>query len=116
MEGIHIFGKFINCKNEKSLYSKKQLKKYIVSAIKEAGLTPLGGYFYKFKKGGVTGMVLLAESHVAIHTWPELDNSLTVDIYTCNFSKNNDEKAKKTLELLANNFLPEKIEKEIIKD
>ena len=37
------------------------------------------------QRGGVTGVVLLAESHVAIHTWPELGN-VTLDIYVCNFN------------------------------
>jgi spermidine synthase len=41
---------------------------------------------------GVTGTVLLAESHLAIHTWPET-GSVTIDVYVCNFSADNSGKA-----------------------
>jgi S-adenosylmethionine decarboxylase proenzyme len=116
MEGIHIFGKFINCKRTDFLLNKKKLEKEITNAINKSGLTALGGYFYKFRKGGVTGMVLLAESHVAIHTWPELNNSLTIDVYTCNYSENNDDKAKLVFEILASRFVPKRIKKKIVKD
>ena len=55
--------------------------------------------------GGITGMVLLAESHVAIHTWPELQ-AVTLDIYVCNFSRDNTTSAEKILNLLLQAFNP----------
>ena len=48
------------------------------------GLQAVGELFYRFPApGGVTGVVLLAESHLAVHTWPEL-GAVTLDIYVCN--------------------------------
>ncbi len=44
--------------------------------------------------GGVTGVVVLAESHLAIHTWPE-KMSVTVDVYVCNYGSDNREKARR---------------------
>jgi spermidine synthase len=45
----------------------------------------------------VTGTVLLAESHLAIHTWPET-GSVTIDVYVCNFSADNSGKARRLME------------------
>ncbi len=42
---------------------------------------------------GVTGTVVLAESHLAIHTWPETGD-VTLDVYVCNFSRDNSDRAQ----------------------
>jgi len=48
-----------------------------------AGAYILGGHFHSFGAGGgVTGVLLLAESHISIHTWPE-DGFAAVDIFMC---------------------------------
>ena len=54
----------------------------MVDAAREAGATILGRSFHKFTPRGVTGIVAIAESHLAIHTWPEHQYA-AVDIFTC---------------------------------
>lgn len=52
-------------------------------AAAAAGATILGAHMHHFGEGfGVTGVVLLAESHMSIHTWPEYDYA-AVDIFLC---------------------------------
>ena len=46
-------------------------------------MTVVGDSFHQFEPQGVTGTVLLAESHLAIHTWPE-QGFVTIDVYVCN--------------------------------
>ena len=71
-----------------------------------AGLTVVGEHFHTFADaGGVTGLVLLAESHLAIHTWPEL-NSVTLDVYVCNFRDDNSSKAQALTDALVTLFAP----------
>ncbi len=41
----------------------------------------------------MTGTVVLAESHLAIHTWPETGD-VTLDVYVCNFSRDNGDCAR----------------------
>jgi spermidine synthase len=53
----------------------------------------------------VTGTVLLAESHLAIHTWPET-GSVTIDVYVCNFSADNSGKARRLMEGVIEALLP----------
>ena len=54
----------------------------MIDAAREAGANILGRSFHKFTPRGVTGIVAIAESHLAIHTWPE-HGYAAVDIFTC---------------------------------
>jgi S-adenosylmethionine decarboxylase len=57
-------------------------------ACAEAGLEVVAAAFHQFPAAGATGALVLAESHLAIHTWPELD-AVTLDLYVCNHSQDN---------------------------
>ena len=52
------------------------------TAAQQAQATVLNSYFHEFEPTGITGMVVIAESHIAIHTWPE-DGYASIDVYTC---------------------------------
>ncbi|MFN4195262.1 MAG: S-adenosylmethionine decarboxylase family protein [Thermosynechococcus sp.] len=68
---------------------------------------PLGELFHQFgEAGGVTGAVVLAESHLAIHTWPE-KRYVTLDVYVCNYSQDNRGKAQALFDQLVAVFDPE---------
>lgn len=54
----------------------------MLNGTKAARATIISHNFHKFSPYGVSGMVVIAESHVAIHTWPE-HNYAAVDIFTC---------------------------------
>lgn len=51
-------------------------------AAELAGATIIGEQFHSFAGDGVSGVLLIAESHLSIHTWPEL-GEVAIDIYTC---------------------------------
>jgi S-adenosylmethionine decarboxylase len=51
-------------------------------------------------------VVLLAESHLAVHTWPEL-RAVTVDVYVCNFGADNTARADALMDRLVTAFAPE---------
>ena len=75
------------------------LRRFCHDSINRAGLTILGDLFHEFDGGGVTGTVVLAESHLAIHTWPEY-GFVTVDVYVCNLATDNSDKAKRLFRAL----------------
>lgn len=53
------------------------------AAADAAGATPVAGHFHPFGPGlGVTGVLLLKESHISIHTWPE-HGFAAVDVFMC---------------------------------
>ena len=47
-----------------------------------SGATVLGGDFHRFQPNGVSGVLLLAESHISIHTWPEREFA-ALDVFMC---------------------------------
>jgi len=79
----------------------------VVDAVNKSDLTVVETCFKEFEDGGgVTAAVLLLESHVVIHTWPDRNNTVIGDISVCNYSQNNAEKAKRLEQGLAGTFLP----------
>lgn len=81
-----------------------------VALVKAAGLQPVAELFHTFANsaqgpGGITATVLLAESHLCLHTWPER-SSVTLDVYVCNFSGDNSAKAAHLTEALLALFEP----------
>ena len=59
-----------------------RLESILLEAISRAGATIIQPFFHQFSPHGVSGIVVIAESHVAIHTWPEFGYG-AVDIFTC---------------------------------
>jgi len=99
--GIHLIAEFWN---GKIIEKPKEVGKILVRAAKEAKSVPLEVTIHKFSPQGITGVVLLAESHIAFHAWPEI-NYLAIDIFTCG----NRAMPYKALEYLKKEFKPKKI-------
>ncbi|MEM1689591.1 MAG: adenosylmethionine decarboxylase [Candidatus Hadarchaeales archaeon] len=106
--GLHIIAEFLGVKEEK-IATIKQLKPIVERVVKKSGLNVVSSAYHQFKPYGVTCVYLLMESHLAIHTWPEVCY-MAVDIFTCGKNR----KAKETLELLRKEFSPKKVKMKII--
>lgn len=111
MKGLHIIGDMHHCAADEFLESAGALRVLCVKACHEAGLTVLGEHFYQFKGadatqiGGATGAVILAESHLAIHTWPERGQA-TLDVYVCNVTIDNSAKAEQLFQRMSDALRP----------
>jgi S-adenosylmethionine decarboxylase len=79
--GRHMLLELREC-NQAVLDDLKYLENALVSAAKEAGATVIDQSFHQFAPQGVSGVVLIAESHLSLHTWPEHAYA-AVDIFTC---------------------------------
>ena len=100
MEGIHLLGEWYGCPADEPLLTQADaLRDLCRQAVNESGLTIVGDRFFQFEPQGVTGTVLLAESHLAIHTWPEA-GFVTVDVYVCNYTTDNTAKAERVFDAL----------------
>ncbi|MDX9717482.1 adenosylmethionine decarboxylase [Thauera sp. WH-2] len=114
MNGLHLIADIYRCRAASELLvNRGRLETLCVEECREAGLTPLGAYFYQFldEQGGdagVTGTVVLAESHLAIHTWPETGD-VTLDVYVCNFSRDNSERARQVFQRVIDALAPDEI-------
>jgi len=80
--GRHLLLELKDC-NRELLSDLSFLRNTLLSAAREAGATIIGDSFHPFPPyGGVSGVVIIAESHLSIHTWPEYGYA-AVDIFTC---------------------------------
>ncbi len=106
--GLHMMGDFYGCRcAPELLWQIKPVKRNCLRFVEKVGLNAVGHKFHKFEGGGVTGMVVLAESHMSVHTWPE-HGHVTVDVYVCSYTEDNRPNARKLYRLLTDLFLPAK--------
>lgn len=77
--GNHVIAEFMGCSN---LDAYEHLEEVLRAAALAAHATVINVMTYKFSPQGMTGLVLLSESHISIHTWPEFGYA-SIDIYTC---------------------------------
>lgn len=107
MLGLHLTADLRGCPAQAPLMTDADaLRRFCLRAVADAGLQAVGELFHPFPApGGVTGMVLLAESHLAVHTWPEL-GAVTLDVYVCNRGADNGPRAAALLAALEQAFTP----------
>lgn len=77
--GRHLIIEFYNCQNHGSM---DKIESVMIKACKDTGATVLYSYIHPFEGGGVSGMIVLAESHMSVHSWPER-SYVSLDIYVC---------------------------------
>ncbi len=77
--GTHMVADFWGAKE---IMTEKELSELLLGAAKEAGAYPLQTAIHRFEPRGITGAVILSESHIALHTWPERDYT-AIDVFTC---------------------------------
>ncbi|MFG6466016.1 adenosylmethionine decarboxylase [Roseateles sp. BYS87W] len=86
-------------------------------AVQTAGLSGVADLMHRFGpaygQSGITGVVLLAESHLAVHTWPEL-GAVTLDVYVCNYGADNSAKAQALLDQLVAAFAPQAVQRQAL--
>jgi len=116
MNGLHLIADLHECRCAPGLLlDAPGLESFCVDACQRHGLTVVGRLFHAFRDtgglpAGVTGTVVLAESHLAVHTWPEIA-SVTLDVYVCNFSGDNSERAHALFAEVINHFSPNRLGK-----
>jgi len=103
--GTHLLVNLYGCPVE-LLKKSKLVLKLLNETVKEAKLHKVGESEHQFKPYGATAFVLLAESHISIHTWPEKNGMAALDIFTC--GKEGD--AYEAFKVLTKKFKPTKIE------
>ena len=121
MQGLHLTADLRGCAaGRPEMIETASLRKLCLAAVARSGLTTVGELFHRFvpaspsahegTPSGITGVVLLAESHLAVHTWPELE-AATLDVYVCNFGADNSARAHALMEALLEAFAPARFER-----
>ncbi len=83
MEGLgtHLIAELFNC-NEFHINDVKKVEEVMMAAAELSSATIIKPFFHKFSPYGISGVIIIAESHFTIHTWPEYGYA-AVDIFTC---------------------------------
>lgn len=118
MQGLHLTADLHGCDAEApAMTEPAALRAACRAAVDAVGLQAVGELFHRFapRPGtshppGVTGVVLLAESHLAVHTWPEL-GAVTLDVYVCNLGADHSSQAEALLARLIALFAPAAVER-----
>jgi S-adenosylmethionine decarboxylase len=112
MNGLHLTADLYRCRCDLAwLTDAQQLGDWCLNLVQGTGLQAVNHLFHTFPAtaqgpGGVTATILLAESHLCLHTWPE-QRAVTADVYVCNFGGNHSAKARALMEALVRRFQPE---------
>jgi S-adenosylmethionine decarboxylase proenzyme len=100
--GRHLIVEMTDARN---INSPEALERGLREAVEAIDGTLLGVHVYAFPVHGVTGVAVIAESHIAVHTWPEYGYA-AVDIFTCNLETD----VRAGIDALARHLLPGRIE------
>src|SRR5574343_2006119 len=118
MQGLHLTADLRDCRADSPLMTDPAaLRGQCLSAVADAGLRAVAALFHRFPAppeggpAGITGVVLLAESHLAVHTWTEL-GAVTLDVYVCNYGSDNSDKARALLDALIAAFAPAEVSRQ----
>lgn len=108
IDGLHLMANLHGCvATGRLLREVAALRTQCLDLVAETGLVAVGECFHQFGNGGgVTGVVVLAESHLSIHTWPE-KRFVTLDVFVCNMNCDNRAKARQLFTALVALFQPE---------
>ncbi len=112
MQGLHLTADLHNCRCDPVwLLDAAKLGDWCVKAVHAAGLQPVNQLFHAFPAtehgpGGITATILLAGSHMCVHTWPG-QKAVTLDVYVCSFGGNQPARAHTLMQSLVERFAPE---------
>jgi S-adenosylmethionine decarboxylase len=79
--GRHLIIELFHC-DPTILNDRKTLESCLLEAVRVSGATTIQPFFHHFAPHGISGVILIAESHFAVHTWPEY-GYCALDIFTC---------------------------------
>ncbi|MFM9879930.1 MAG: S-adenosylmethionine decarboxylase family protein [Burkholderiaceae bacterium] len=114
MQGLHLTADLRDCGCDAAwLHDASRLGAHCLAAVQAVGLNCVGQLLHTFAStphgpGGVTATLLLAESHLCVHTWPE-QRAVTLDVYVCNFGGDHSAKAQALLAGLLALFEPRQV-------
>lgn len=119
MQGLHLTADLHHCQCDQAwLTDAGRLVEWCVQAVQQAGLQVVNQLAHTFPAtpqgpGGITATVLLAESHLCVHTWPEL-RAVTVDVYVCNYGADHSAKAHALMDAVVAHFASEAQQRETL--
>ncbi|RYY91776.1 MAG: S-adenosylmethionine decarboxylase proenzyme [Comamonadaceae bacterium] len=119
MDGLHLTADLHDCRCDAAwLTDGPRLVAWCREAVLAAGLQPVAELAHAFPAsdagpGGVTATILLAESHLCLHTWPER-RAVTADVYVCNFGGDHSARARSLMDAVLRLFRAAAVEERAV--
>ena len=89
----------IECHGQHAMLGADELEDLMTRAAQASGATIIASHFHRFGgHGGITGVLMLAESHITVHTWPE-EHYAAFDVFMCG-----DAKPEKAAQVITDRF------------
>ncbi|MEO0258551.1 MAG: adenosylmethionine decarboxylase [candidate division WOR-3 bacterium] len=101
--GVHLIIELFGCPAH-TLRDRHFVEEVMMTAAKESNAHTIGTFFHQFKPYGVSGVIIIEESHLSIHTWPE-HGYAAIDYFYCS----NEVLPERAIEIFRKKFRPEKI-------
>jgi len=101
--GVHIILEFFGC-DPNTLTRRDYVERVMLEAAQKANTHSIGTFFHQFKPHGVSGVIIIEESHISIHTWPE-HGFAAIDFFYCSEEVD----PEKAIEVLIEGFKPTRI-------
>lgn len=121
-KSLHILGDLYDCAGIPDYFTQVgKVRARTLAMIRRAGFKIVTSRFYKFpatrkNEGGITGVIIVSESHLTIHTWPER-RFVNLDVFFCNYSRDNTRKVRTVFKEFSNIYRPKRIkQREIRRD
>ena len=110
---LHILADFYDCEGDPKYFtSKGKVRAKILAMIRRAGFIIVASRFHKFTNphddGGITGVLIVSESHLTIHTWPER-RYVNLDVFFCNYSHDNSRRVRAVFEEFKKLYQPRRL-------
>jgi len=106
MKGMHLVGDLTGCQcAPAALRGGADFESKCTDLVRSVGLHVIASRFHQFDGGGFTGVVLLSESHVAVHTWPD-QGGVTLDIFVARAEPGTVERAQRLFDAIIAHFAP----------
>lgn len=116
-KSLHILADLHQCGGDRKYFTNvAAVKKKVLEAIERSGFRVVSSKFHKFApgenvtEGGITGLIVVSESHLAIHTWPE-KRFVNFDVFFCSYTRDNSEKTRNIFKEFSALYQPKKIRK-----
>lgn len=112
MKGLHLTADLYRCRCEAAwLADAGKLQAWCAAAVEAVGLQAVEQVFHPFPapphgRGGIGATLLMAESHLCLHTWPD-EKAVTADVYVSNAGGDQSAKARGLMFALVQRFQPE---------
>jgi S-adenosylmethionine decarboxylase len=107
--GHHHLCEYYDC-DEEALNNQSLIQETLLEAARRGNATIVTDVFHRFSPHGISGVVVIAESHLAIHTWPE-HRCASVDIFSCSEKMN----PKVILDFICERLKAKRMESQVIK-